>query len=132
MNASLIERMERLQVRESDLVEKFVHGSGPGGQKINKTASCVYLRHAPTGIEVHCQEGRSRERNREIARERLCDQIEARRRRDLLEMARRRAKTRFAKRKPSRATKAKVRQSKQLRSDKKKNRRKVVPGKHDD
>ena len=132
MNASLIERMERLLVRESDLVEKFVHGSGPGGQKINKTASCVYLRHIPTGIEVHCQDGRARERNREMARERLCDQIEVRRQRDFLERARRRAKARFARRKPSAATKAKVRQSKTHRSDKKKNRRKLVPGKHEE
>ena len=132
MNAALIERMELLLIRESDLVEKFVQGSGPGGQKINKTASCVYLRHVLTGIEVHCQDGRSRERNREIARERLCEQIEARRHRNFLEQARRRAKARFAKRKPSRATKAKVRQAKTIRSNKKKNRSKVVSGKHDD
>lgn len=43
-------------------------GSGPGGQKINKTSNCVQLRHIPTGLSVKCQETRSREENRRIAR----------------------------------------------------------------
>ncbi|XP_060529608.1 mitochondrial translation release factor in rescue [Cylas formicarius] len=38
-------------VKADDLKEQFVRGSGPGGQKINKTASCVVLKHIPTGIE---------------------------------------------------------------------------------
>ncbi|MDF1813877.1 MAG: peptide chain release factor-like protein [Verrucomicrobiales bacterium] len=132
MDPNLTERMERLLIREADLVEKFVHGSGPGGQKINKTASCVYLRHIPTGIEVHCQESRSRDRNREIARERLCERIEAMRKKRLLERAKIRAKKRYAKRKPSAATKAKVKQAKQIRSDKKKNRKRVAVKKFDE
>jgi hypothetical protein len=33
------------QVAESELEEKFIKGGGPGGQKINKTNSCVYLKH---------------------------------------------------------------------------------------
>ena len=133
MSPNLIERMTRLRIRESDLVEKFVLGSGPGGQKINKTASCVFLRHVPTRVEVHCQESRSRERNRELARERLCDRIELIRKKQHLEKARLRAKIRFAKRRPSAATKAKLKQSKQRRSDKKQKRKKVtVPGKFDD
>ena len=97
MDASIKERMERLLIHEVDLVEKFVHGSGPGGQKINKTASCVYLRHIPSKIEIHCQESRSRDRNREIARERLCDRIEELRKKEFLQKARQRAKDRFKK-----------------------------------
>lgn len=131
MDPSLTERMERLQIRESDLVEKFVHGSGPGGQKINKTASCVYLRHTPTGIDIHCQDGRSRERNRELARIRLCERIEEKQKRRLLKKSRERARVRYRKRKPSAATKAKMRKQKTYRADKKKNRRKVG-SKHDD
>jgi peptide chain release factor len=71
-------RMIRLGVRECDLIEKFVLGSGKGGQKLNKTSSCVYLRHQPTGIEVKCQQERSRSLNRFLARRELCDRIEDR------------------------------------------------------
>ena len=46
----------------------LIVGFGPGGQKINKTSSCVQLKHIPTGIIVKCQETRSREENRKIAR----------------------------------------------------------------
>ncbi|CAH1108808.1 unnamed protein product [Psylliodes chrysocephalus] len=54
---------------DKDLEEMHVRGSGPGGQKINKTASCVVLKHIPSGIVVKCQETRFLEKNRKIARE---------------------------------------------------------------
>ncbi len=73
---ALAARMERLGLNENDLVEKFILGSGSGGQKINKTSSCVYLKHLPTGIEIKCQRERSRELNRYYARQDLCDKIE--------------------------------------------------------
>ena len=73
----LAERMQRCNIREEDLVEKFILGSGKGGQKINKTASCVYLKHLPTGLAVKCQRERSRELNRYIARRELCEKIES-------------------------------------------------------
>ena len=72
----LQKRMERLGVKNADLVEKFILGSGRGGQKINKTSSCVYLKHLPTGIEVKCQQERSREMNRYYARKELCQRLE--------------------------------------------------------
>jgi protein subunit release factor B len=72
----LQERMERLGIQDKDILEKFVLGSGKGGQKINKTASCVYLKHLPTGIEIKCQKDRSRELNRFLARRQLCEQLE--------------------------------------------------------
>ena len=75
---ALAERMARLGIREQDLTEKFVLGAGKGGQKLNKTSSCVYLRHAPSGIEVKCQQERSRELNRFLARREICDRLEAR------------------------------------------------------
>ncbi|MFS8563818.1 MAG: peptide chain release factor-like protein [Rhabdochlamydiaceae bacterium] len=68
--------MDRLGIKEEDLIEKFILGSGSGGQKINKTSSCVYLKHLPTGIEVKCQQDRSREMNRFFARRKLCEQLE--------------------------------------------------------
>ena len=65
--------MKELGISETDLVEKFITGSGSGGQKINKTASCVYLKHEPSGIEIKCQQDRSQELNRYHARVRLCE-----------------------------------------------------------
>jgi len=56
--------------------EAFVRGSGPGGQKINKTSSTVWLRHRPTGVEVRCQRERSQAANRESAWRILCDRLE--------------------------------------------------------
>ena len=74
--AQLMKRMQELGISEQDLVEKFILGSGHGGQKVQKTASCVYLKHLPTGFEVKCQDSRMREDNRYFARKRLCDKIE--------------------------------------------------------
>ncbi len=74
--AALKERMETLGIREQDLEESFVRGSGRGGQKVNKTNNCVYLRHGPTGIAVKCHVDRSRELNRFLARRELCDAVE--------------------------------------------------------
>ena len=61
----------RKKIPEVDLSEKFVKGSGPGGQKINKVKNMVQLRHLPTGIMVQCQEARSLTANRSIARKLL-------------------------------------------------------------
>ncbi len=73
---ALKRRMEKLGILEDDLTERFIRGSGHGGQKINKTSSCVYLQHVPTGQEIKCQAQRSREMNRFLARRELCDRIE--------------------------------------------------------
>lgn len=69
--------MLALRVTEGDLLEKFVRGSGAGGQKINKTSNCVFLKHLPTGVCIKCQMDRSREMNRFLARRELCEQLEA-------------------------------------------------------
>jgi len=63
-------------LREEDIEESFVKGSGPGGQAINKTSSCVNLIHRPTGIRVVAQPTRSREENRKIARKILLDKLD--------------------------------------------------------
>lgn len=73
---SLKHQMDKLNIKEEDIIEKFILGSGKGGQKIQKTSSCVYLKHLPTGIEVKCQKERSRDLNRYIARKELCKKIE--------------------------------------------------------
>lgn len=73
---ALREMMERLGIDEKDIVEQFILGSGPGGQKIQTTHSCVLLQHGPSGIQVRCQKSRSREQNRFFARRELCLQLE--------------------------------------------------------
>lgn len=75
--AALEQSMASLGIREEDLLEKFVRGSGSGGQKINKTSNCVFLKHLPTGVCIKCQVDRSREMNRFLARRELCDQLDA-------------------------------------------------------
>jgi len=74
----LHERMKTLGIEERDLEEKFVRSSGRGGQKVNKTSTCVYLRHIPTGIEVKCMKERSQSLNRFLARRELVWRIERR------------------------------------------------------
>ena len=74
---ALEERLERLGIREADLVEKFVRSGGRGGQNVNKVATCVYLKHRPTGTVVKCQRERSQALNRFLARRILADKIEA-------------------------------------------------------
>jgi len=69
------QEMEKLKIYEKDLIEKFVQGSGKGGQKINKTSNCVYLKHKPSGIMVRCQKDRKRETNRFLARQALIEKI---------------------------------------------------------
>jgi protein subunit release factor B len=119
--------MTTLGIRETDIVEKFIKGAGKGGQKINKTSSCVYLHHKPTRIEIKCQRERSQALNRFLARRELCDRLEERvrgeqsRRRQEIEKIRRR------KRRRSRRQKEKMLEAKHLTSLKKADRRRVGP-----
>lgn len=122
----LTRRMNRLEIKEGDLVEKFILGSGSGGQKINKTSSCVYLKHLPTGIEIKCQKSRSRELNRTYARRDLCDKLE-----ELLfqEKSKKRQaseKIRRQKKRRSRKSQEKILATKRNRSEIKKNRGKLI------
>ena len=73
---ALAERMTASGIREEDLEEYFVRSGGPGGQKVNRTATCVHLVHIPTGISVKMQQARSQSLNRFYARRRLCELLE--------------------------------------------------------
>ena len=73
----IVERLTAVGVRAADVEERFVRGTGPGGQKINKTSSTVWLRHGPTGVEVRCQRERSQSANRELAWLELAGRLEA-------------------------------------------------------
>ena len=115
----LAARMQRLGIQDSDLVEKFILGSGSGGQKINKTSSCVYLKHIPTGIEVKCQSTRSRDLNRLYARRDLCEKLESLLFKEKSNKQKEIEKIRRQKRKRSRRAQEKVLENKKSHSEKK-------------
>jgi protein subunit release factor B len=121
----LLARMSRLGLREEDILESFIRGTGAGGHKINKTSSTVVLRHVPTGVEVRCQRERSQSQNRHLARVELCDRIEQRRADARMEKQNAREKTRRQKRKRPKGLKEKILRHKHHRSDTKKNRGRV-------
>lgn len=123
---ALLERMARLGVAESDLRETFVRSSGPGGQKVNKTSSCVQLVHVPTGLAVKCQRERSQAVNRFLARRLLLDRIE-KLQQGVVEAQRDRAeKIRRQKRKRSKRAKEKMLEGKRRQSEKKGLRSKIT------
>lgn len=121
--ALLARRMAALGLREADLRESFVRSSGHGGQNVNKVATCAVLVHLPTGLQVRCQATRHQAMNRFLARELLCDKLEARHRARLAEAQARREKIRRQKRKRSRAAKERMLADKAHRSRLKSSRR---------
>lgn len=74
----LLERICELSINPADIQESFVHGGGPGGQSVNKTANCVMLRYPLLSIVVRCQRERQRSVNRFLALRELVDRIEER------------------------------------------------------
>jgi protein subunit release factor B len=121
--SALAERMQKLGIREEDITEKFIRSGGHGGQNVNKTSTCVYLKHLPTGIEVKCQQERSQALNRFIARRLLADKVE-----NLLEGKKSQEQQRIErirrqKRKRSKRAKEKMLAEKRHQSEKKRERR---------
>jgi len=121
----LYERMAALGIREEELAESFIRGSGSGGQKINKTSSCVQLRHAPSGIEIKCQSSRLQSSNRFFARRDLCDKLEEIRLGAQSRRQQEQEKVRRQKRRRSRRAKNKMLEGKHKQSEKKAVRQRV-------
>jgi peptide chain release factor len=123
--AQLVRRMTALGVSELDIEETFVHSGGHGGQNVNKTATCVMLRHRPTGLQVKCQATRQQGLNRFIARRLLLDKIEATRLGSLAVERARVEKVRRQKRRRSRRAKQRMLADKSHHAAVKESRRRV-------
>jgi protein subunit release factor B len=121
------QRMQALGVSEADFEESFIRSSGPGGQKVNKSSSCVYLVHIPTGLSVKCQRERSQALNRFLARRLLLDKIEAQKKGFIAAEKETIEKIRRQKRKRSKRAKEKMLKDKHIQARKKELRGKVGP-----
>ena len=120
---NLRDKMRRLDIKESDLSERFIRSGGRGGQHANKVSTRVHLRHRPTGIEVKCGRERSQALNRFLARRILADKIEAVKLGRESEERKRIEKIRRQKRKRSKRAKEKILANKKKRAEKKKLRK---------
>ena len=120
---ALLAKMKRLGLKESDILERFIRAKGPGGQKVNKTSSCVHLKHRPSGIEVKCARERTQSLNRFLARRILADKLETKLLKKKSEAQKRIYKIKKQKKKRSRRAKEKILRQKYLQSKKKKLRK---------
>ena len=121
---ALEKKFRTLKIKEDDLIEKFIKSQGHGGQKINKTSTCVWLKHKPSGIIVKCQETRSQSVNRFLARRILAEKISKKILGEKSEAMRRIYKIKKQKRKRSKRAKEKILRLKKMLSEKKKLRKK--------
>jgi protein subunit release factor B len=121
----LREKMSFSGILEEEIVENFVRSGGPGGQNVNKTSTCVYLKHIPTGIEVKCQKERSQALNRYLARQLLIKKIENLILGELSRERQRIEKIRRQKRRRSRRAKLKILETKRRHAQKKSLRAKM-------
>ncbi len=119
-------RMQELYVSENDFEESFIRSSGPGGQKVNKTSSCVYLVHIPTGLSCKCQRERFQSLNRYLARKLLLDKIERLQKGFISKEKETLEKIRRQKRKRSKRAKEKILTDKHQHTEKKVLRGKVI------
>jgi peptide chain release factor 2 len=58
---------DEVELKDEDLETGFARSSGPGGQNVNKRETAVYIKHKPTGMQVHVSTERSQQQNRERA-----------------------------------------------------------------
>ncbi len=118
--------MVRPVVSKEDVVEAFVRASGPGGQNVNKVATCVQLVHKPTGIVVKCQKNRTQYLNRQEAWHMLQAAVEKKYAKELQELKQAKEKKRRQNRKRSAGAKERMLEVKKKHALKKKQRRGVA------
>ena len=120
--------MKALQIHDIDLIEKFIVGSGKGGQKLHKTASTVYLHHLPSKTEIKCQDSRSRADNRYFARVRLCEKLQSSLCEEKSKAQQQIEKLKRQKKRRSRRSKLKMLDEKTMQGKQKLLRQKIQPG----
>jgi protein subunit release factor B len=118
-------RIRHLGLRKEDIIEKFIRSAGKGGQNVNKTSTCVYLKHLPTGIEVKCQQERSQAMNRLAALGLLAEKVAHAALREKQERKHAREKERRRKRPRPFRLKEKILESKKKTGEKKRLRAKT-------
>ena len=121
----ILSKAQALTILPQDITEQFVRGGGKGGQKVNKTASTVLLRHIPTGIEVRCQKYREQSKNRLSAYKLLILKVEQKIKGRESDQAKKIFKLIKQKRKRSKRAQQKVLEAKSLRGEVKSNRQKL-------
>jgi protein subunit release factor B len=120
------ELMTLASLFEEDLEESFILGSGPGGQKVNKTSSTVRLYHEPSQLTIKYGAGRSREMNRWLARRELAEKILEKEKSVLSKKIQETERIRRQKRRRSRRQKAKTVAEKRQHGEKKADRQRVT------
>ena len=119
---ALRKKLDALGIYEKDIEETFIRSGGKGGQHVNKVATCVQLRHIPTGTEVKCSKARTQGMNRYYARVLLYEKIESDVKGEESAEAKRIAKIRRQKRKRSKRAKEKMLEEKKHQAVKKADR----------
>ncbi len=125
LSPKFVEKVKHLNINVEDITEKFVRGGGKGGQKINKTSSCVTLKHEPTGIEIRCQKYREQSKNRLSAYKLLILKIEDKVKGVKSERAQKIFKLRKQKKRRSKKAKEKMLEIKKQRSEIKQTRKEI-------
>lgn len=118
-------KAKKLKIDTEQIEETFIRGSGAGGQKINKTASCVRLHYAPLGIEIKCQKHREQSKNRISAHKLLIDKIEQIVLGERSKIAQKIFKIKKQKKRRSKKAKEKMLEEKRHHSEIKENRKRI-------
>lgn len=126
ISEKFLEKAEKLNINPEEIREFFVRGSGKGGQKINKTSSCVVLVHQPTKIETKCQRYREQSKNRISAYKLLILKIEEKLLGEESEKARKIFRLRKQKQRRSKKAKEKILEQKRLKAGIKETRKDVL------
>jgi peptide chain release factor len=75
IDVSLCGSLKQLEYDETQVRFETFRSSGKGGQHVNKVESGVRAIHIPTGLAVVSTDGRSQHMNKNIALNRLCEEI---------------------------------------------------------